>query len=185
MENLESAIRWMQAAIDQTPWSKSGLLIATAAAILLAYPLGRLLKSNVIVVGLLIAAVGFALVFTLTPNAGQASNPGSCYVKFSQPTREDLVQPTDVSLNILLFLPTGFLIMLLRPWLAVIGVACLALIVPVAVEYVQLVQVELGRACSFLDIATNELGLIIGLGIGLLVRIVWEIVRAMSNRVRR
>lgn len=174
----------MQVAIDRTPWAPVGLLLAAAVAVLLAYPVSRLLKSNPIIVGLLLASVGFALVFTLTPTVGEVYNAGHCYLKFSQPTRADLVAPTDVSLNILLFLPTGILIVLLRPLGAIVATAVLVMIIPVAVEWIQLVQTDLGRTCSALDIATNELGLLIGLGIGALVRIVWEVVRATTNRIR-
>lgn len=175
----------MQVAIDQTPWARAGLLLATAAAILLAFPIGRLLKSNPVIVGLLLAAFGYIFVFTLTPHYLTTTTVTGCYTKLSQPTRADLVQPTDFSLNILLFVPAGFLIMQLRPWFAVGGVALFASLFPIGIEYIQLTKTELGRTCSLLDVATNELGLMIGLAVGLLVRIIWEIVRATSNRARR
>lgn len=183
-EQLDRAIEWMQAALERTPWAATGLLLATATALLLAYPLGKLLRSNPIIVGLLLGAFGFALVFTLTPTPGAAYNVGSCYSRFAQPSRADLIEPTDLSLNILLFLPAGVLIMLLRPVWAVMAVAIFALLMPPVIEYVQLSVVELNRTCSFLDVATNELGLLVGLAVGAIIRVVWEIARAITNRVR-
>ena len=184
-ENLDRGATWIQTALDITPWAAVGLFAVAAAAVLLAYPVGKLLKTNPIIVGLLMAAVGAALIFTLTPHYGPVSNPGGCYLRLSQPARADLTLPTDFSLNILLFVPAGFLIMLLRPWWAVACGLVVAVMIPPAIEWIQMEKVDLGRTCSALDVATNEIGLFIGVAVGLAIRIVWEIVRAISGGSRR
>lgn len=108
-----------------------------------------------------------------------------CQYAITRPSRSDLTEPTDISMNILLLLPVGVLLTWLRPFVAVLAFAFIALITPFAVEYAQYALPNLARTCSFYDIATNELGLIIGIAIGLVVRAVWSICGGILDWARR
>lgn len=182
---LDDAFDWLRIAWDATPWARGGLLIVAIVAVVLAIPAGKLLRSNPIIVGLLIAAFGAVLVFTLTPQVRVYGEAETCLMTLTRPTRSDLVEPTDISMNTLLLFPVGVLLMWLRPLIAVLGTLFIALVLPFAVEYIQYASASLGRTCSFYDIATNELGLIVGVAVGLAVRIVWVVVRALVRMVRR
>lgn len=182
MDYFNRGTEFIQQAFEMTPWARGGLVIVAVVAVVLAFPFGQLLRSNPIVVGLLIAAIGAVLVFTLTPQPRIYGGADTCLYSFSKPSRSDLVEPTDISLNLLLFLPIGVLVMLLRPVVVIVMFILFALLLPIALEYLQFAISRLGRTCSFYDIATNELGLIIGLAIGVIVRAIWEVVSHFSNR---
>lgn len=182
---LQSASEWLRLAWESTPWARGGLLVVALLAVVLAVPAGKLLRSNPIVAGLLIAAFGAVLVFTLTPQVRMYGQPHTCLMTLTRPTRSDLVEPTDISMNTLMLFPVGVLLMWLRPLIAVLGTLFIALVLPFAVEYIQYASPSLGRTCSFYDIATNELGLIVGVAVGLLARIVYVGVRAVVRTVNR
>lgn len=182
---FQSASEWLRLAWESTPWARGGLLAVAIAAILLAVPAGKLMRSNPIIVGLLLAAFGAVLVFTLTPQVRMYGDGHSCLMTLTKPTRSDLVEPTDISMNTLMLFPVGVLLMWLRPFIAVLAALFIALVLPFAVEYIQYASPSLGRTCSFYDIATNELGLIVGAAIGLLVRIIYVAGRALVRAVNR
>lgn len=182
---LDRAAWWIEQVYLATPWARAGLLVVAIVAVLLAVPVGKLLRSNPIIVGLLIAAFGAVLVFTLTPRLRTYGEAGTCYLQFGRPTRADLVAPTDVSLNLLLMFPIGVLLTWLRPFFAVCGAFLLALVMPVAIEYTQYAMESLGRFCSFYDIQTNLIGLIAGVAVGLVIRLVWTTAAAFGRMVRR
>jgi len=149
-----------------------GLLVVALASVLLAYPLGRLMGSNPLVVGLLLASIGSVLVFTLSPRTGGGVPPG-CTLTITRPTRSELLYPSDVSLNLFMLVPLGVFIAWLRPWIAPLFFVLVAMALPFAVEYIQYAVPELGRACSLYDVATNLVGLFAGICAGLLIRGVW------------
>jgi hypothetical protein len=65
---LARGAEWISLAWDMTPWARAGIAVAIVAAALLAIPMSRLLNSNPVIVGCLIASIGAVLVFTLTPH---------------------------------------------------------------------------------------------------------------------
>lgn len=174
-EYFDQASIWFQRAYEITPWARGGLLIVIIASILLAVPGGRLLRSNVVIVGLLFAAYGAVLVFTLTPQTRIYGVAETCSYALTRPTRTELVEPTDISMNMLLLFPVGVLLTWLRPLIAVLATLFIAIVTPFAVEFAQYAIARLGRTCSFYDIATNELGLFLGVGVGILIRLIWVI----------
>lgn len=183
--NLDRGLYWVEQAYVETPWARAGLVVAALVALVLAIPVAKLLRSNPIIVGLLLAAFGAVLVFTLTPRVRTFGEAGSCYLQFGQPTRADLLQPTDVSMNLLLLFPVGVLLTWLRPVIAVCCAFLIALVMPVAIEYAQYSMESLGRTCSFYDIQTNVIGLLAGVAVGLVIRLIWVIFAAIGRLVRR
>lgn len=178
---FDQGTMFLRQAVEMTPWARGGLVIAAIVGIVLAFPIGQLLRSNPIVVGMLIAAVGAVLVFTLTPQPRIYSAADTCLYTLSKPSRSDLVEPTDISLNLLLFFPIGILIMLLRPIGVILTSIAFTICLPVAIEYSQFAISRLGRTCSFYDIATNELGLVLGIAIGIVIRAIWEVINHMGR----
>lgn len=182
---LDQGFYWLGQAFAETPWARGSLLIVAIAAVALAVPVGKLLRSNAVIVGLLLAAFGAVLVFTLTPRARMYGVGGSCYLQFGKPTRADLLQPTDVSLNLLMLFPVGVLLTWLRPVIAVCCAFLIALVLPVAIEFAQYKLVQLGRTCSFYDIETNVIGLLAGVAVGVVIRLIWTLGAAIGRLVRR
>ena len=182
---LDRGFYWLGQAYTETPWARAGLVVVALVAVLLAVPVAKLLRSNPIIVGLLIGAFGAVLVFTLTPRLRTFGDPETCYLQFGKPTRSDLLQPTDVSMNLLLLFPVGVLLTWLRPVIAVCGTFLVALALPVAIEYTQYAMASLGRTCSFYDIETNIIGLLVGVAVGLVIRLIWIVVSAVGRLVTR
>ncbi len=154
---------------------RTGLAIGLIAALVLCWPLAKLTGSSVLVMFGVLASLAAIGAFTLTPGTPGFEQVG-CIYNIAQPTRSDLVRPTDISLNILLFIPLGlFLSWLRKPAVVVIGIA-LAALLPFAIEFAQLRFIP-NRSCSFYDVATNLSGLVIGVVLGLLVRAVVSMLR--------
>ncbi len=182
---LDRGFYWLGQAYAETPWARAGLVVVALVAVALAVPVAKFLRSNPIIVGLLLGAFGAVLVFTMAPRVRIFGEAGTCYLQFGQPTRADLLHPTDVSLNLLMLFPVGVLLTWLRPVIAVCAAFLVALILPVAIEYTQYAMESLGRTCSFYDIQTNVIGLLAGVAVGLAVRVVWVICAAIGRLMRR
>jgi len=176
---------WFQRAYEITPWARGGLLIVIIVSILLAVPGARLLRSNTVIVGLLFVAYGAVLVFTLTPQIRIFGVAETCSYALTRPTRSELVEPTDISMNMLLLFPVGVLLTWLRPLIAVLAALFIAITTPFAVEFAQYAIARLGRTCSFYDIATNELGLFIGVAVGIVIRIIWVLGAKIGQAAKR
>ncbi len=175
MSYFDQAFTWFQRAYEITPWARGSLLLVIIISIVLAIPGAKLLRSNALIVGLLFAAYGAVLVFTLTPQSRVYGVADTCSYTLTRPTRSELTEPTDISMNMLLLFPVGVLLTWLRPLIAVLAALFIALVTPFAVEYLQYAVARLGRTCSFYDIATNELGLLVGVAVGLVARLIWTI----------
>ena len=182
---IDQGFYWLGRAYAETPWARAGFVAVAVIALLLAVPMAKLLRSNPVIVGLLLGAFGAVLVLTLTPRLRVYGAPGTCYLQFGTPPRADLVEPTDVSLNLLLLFPVGVLLTWLRPVIAVCCVFLIALALPVAIEYAQYSLTRLGRTCSFYDIEANVIGLLAGVALGLAIRLVWTVVAGVGRMVRR
>lgn len=185
IEYFDQASTWFQRAYEITPWARGGLLIVIIVSVLLAIPAGHLLRSHPVIVGLLFAAYGAVLVFTLTPQTRVFGVEETCSYALTRPTRSELVEPTDISMNMLLMFPVGVLLTWLRPLIAVLAALLIAIMTPFAVEFAQYALSRLGRTCSFYDVATNELGLFIGVALGLLMRVIWVLGARLGQAARR
>ena len=47
------------------------------------------------------------------------------------------------------------------------------------------IHTQLGRNCSFYDIETNVIGLLAGVAVGLVVRLVWTVMAGLVRMVKR
>lgn len=157
------------------PFVAMALITTVVAAAALAPRVARRLGSTRAVAALLIFGFGFVLTWTILPDAdaleGIATDGGSCDTSRIGliPWRE-LTTLNDHSLNVALFVPLGIAVGLL-PWsrsAAVVVVAAFSL--TFAVESIQLLVPVLGRGCETADLFDNTLGLVVGIGLGLVLR---------------
>lgn len=152
-------------------------LIATVVAVIVLGPrLARRLGTAESVARLLVFGFGFALSWTLLPDAdglrGLGSD-GTCNTDRVGliPWRE-LTTLNEHSLNVALFVPLGIAVGLLPMTRAAMLVAVAAVSLTFVIETVQMLVRALGRGCETADLFDNLLGLAIGVLIGLLLRVV-------------
>jgi glycopeptide antibiotics resistance protein len=122
--------------------------------------------------------VGGALVFgllvivsaTLTPGGNAPRLDGlSCDLsRIGLAPIHDLLRISEVSLNVVLFVPLGAAIGFLPRSRRKVAVLVAAIALPFAIETIQLLLPFLDRACQSADVSDNLTGLIIGLGVGML-----------------
>ncbi len=97
----------------------------------------------------------------------------SCDVSRTGPAPLELLTAIDdTSLNVLLFLPLGIVVALLPGSRRKAALVVAAVALPVAIEAIQLVVPHLDRACQTSDIADNLTGLVSGLILGEVARLV-------------
>jgi hypothetical protein len=112
-------------------------------------------------------SVGLILAATITPGydalAGFAAGTGACdLTRFGLPSLNQL-RPGEILLNILLYVPLGVAIAWCPPSRARLVALGLAFALPIAVEVLQLVVVNLGRECQSGDVVDNVTGLTLGI----------------------
>jgi hypothetical protein len=151
-----------------------GLVVSVILALLLCGRVARRLRVSRVVAALLIVSFGVVLSATVTPSReaimGTPHLSVGCDLSRWGPAMwREYLYVGDTSLNVLLFIPLGALIGMLPRSPHRVPILIAAIILPFAVEGVQLVVSPLGRACQSADIFDNLLGLTLGLGIGLLV----------------
>lgn len=120
----------------------------------------------------LATAISVAVILALTlsaagplPDAGYLA--GVCVTSHWGPgTVDELTVIGEPSLNVALFVPLGVCIALHRGRVRVLALA-IGVLMPVAIELVQMQLPALGRYCDVMDVSDNELGLLLGLGGGL------------------
>lgn len=162
----------MRTFVKDVPLAAVALLVTVIVALALGGAVARRLHTSWAVAALLLFGFGFVISATLMPTAaaldGHVSD-GACDLRrLGLPPLRDLVQVTDSSLNVLLFVPLGIALGLLPRSRAAAVVTIAAVLLTFVVESVQLVLVGLGRDCQAEDIVTNLLGLGIGIGLGAL-----------------
>jgi glycopeptide antibiotics resistance protein len=107
----------------------------------------------------------------LTP-IGSGSEPspallGTCDLRrIGLAPLSEYLKITDVSLNVILFVPLGIAIALLPRSARSMAIRLLAVASPFLIESTQLVLTNLGRTCQSADIFDNLLGLTIGAIVG-------------------
>lgn len=133
-------------------------------------PLARRLGCGRLAAGLLLLACTAPLGMTLLPSDGyDSSRVAGCVTALKRPAEwgrggEELA-------NLALLAPAGLLLVLLLPRRALLLVLPVALVLPLAVEGAQLVVTWLQRQCEATDVVLNLLGLLVGAGAGLLLRL--------------
>jgi hypothetical protein len=153
------------------PWLLPGSLVAFVLAVPLSTRASRWLRTTRPVAWVILLSLGVILAATLTPPGADPAfrvvAVGSCDLsRFGPPSLAQLLAPSDVTGNILGFIPLGFAIGLVpgsrRKALALAAAAAL----PFAIEATQLLVTSLGRVCQSGDVVDNLTGLAIGLVLG-------------------
>jgi len=153
------------------PWFIPGAVASLVLATVVAHSLARWLRTNAVVAGLLVFGFGITIAATLTP-IGSGSEPspallGTCDLSRIGPAPlAEYFKITDVSLNVVLFVPLGIAIALLPRSPRSTAIQLLAVASPFLIETTQLILTNLGRTCQSADIFDNLLGLAIGAILG-------------------
>lgn len=163
------------------PWLLPGTAVAFAASLLASNAVGRWLgvRRSVAWVGLF--SLGVILASTLSPldpSSVVTRDVRACdYTRTWLASLPEMVSGSDVTLNIILFLPLGWAIGI-APWSARKVIVVLGAIAsPLVIEALQLLLPPLGRGCESADILDNLTGLAIGFLVGMVVALVLPAVR--------
>lgn len=164
------------------PWLVPGLLVSFVVAAAFGGTIARRAGTGPWVGRALIVAIGLILAATLTPDASGLAGehgPATCDLRrWTLIPLRTFLAFDDASLNVLLFMPLGVVITALPRRLR--GPSILAAAAaPVVIEAIQLVLPAIGRGCESADVVDNLTGLIVGLGVGTLIR--WSAGRAGSG----
>jgi len=156
------------------PWFVPGVVLALVLGAVAARPVARALSTRPAVAWLLVTSLGIALAATLTPTdtalTDGAISSGTCDLgRIGLAPWEELSVVSATSLNVLLFVPLGVAIGLLPPSRRRTILAA-AVLLPLAIEAIQLLVPALDRICQSADIFDNLAGLAIGLVGGLVTR---------------
>lgn len=160
----------MRRFLAAVPLAGVALLVAVFIAVWLSPVVARRLHASRGLAVLLVVGFGLVLAATLTPDAdalaGEASD-GTCDVsRVWLASVAQLTRVTDISLNVLLFVPLGLAVGLLPRSRAANVITIAAVALPFVVEGTQLLVTALGRGCQTADIVDNLLGLAIGMVLG-------------------
>lgn len=151
------------------------LLVVAVVAVLVARPLARVLRSNPLVSWLLALSLLAVVALSLAPSSHLQAAAGVCLRPWSLPAGTRALWPTDFTTNVLMYVPLGMAVTWLRP-IAVRMMAMAAVFaVPLALELTQREIVIINRQCSLSDIIGNEVGLLIGMGVGLVLLLGWRV----------
>ena len=168
------------------PWFLPGVVVALVLGVPLSRPVARALGAPRAVAYLLAVSVGAILAATLPPGAGGfdrlADEHGGCHLqRLWLADAHAYLSVSEVSLNVLLFVPLGVALALLPRSTRARTVAIAALALPIAIEALQVVLTPLGRACESGDVVDNLIGLVIGLIIGGVLSLVIRLVRGSTE----
>jgi glycopeptide antibiotics resistance protein len=158
------------------PWFIPGAIVSLVLGLVFASSVARGLRTTTAIAVLLIFGFGITIAATLTP-IGAGSEPpasmlGTCDLsRVGFASLDKYIQITDVSLNVILFVPLGIAIALLPRAPRSALVQLLAVVSPFLIEGTQLLLTGLGRTCQSADIVDNLTGLAIGVAGGLFLRL--------------
>jgi hypothetical protein len=157
--------------LSGVPWLLPGTALSIVAGVALSRSVAERLRSPRALGFALVAALGVIASVTLTPigeaTGGVTSGLAGCdLTRLGPPAIADLLTLNDVSLNVLLFFPLGMTIGMVPAAHARALLVVAAIVLPFAVERIQLVYVVLGRGCQGADIIDNLIGLALGLAAG-------------------
>ena len=157
-------------------WFWPGVVLALVLGTLLAAPVARALATRRAIAWLPLVSTGVIVAATLTPIHGptgiDVSQVRACDLdRAAFASWAELTDVSDVSLNVVLFVPLGLAVGLL-PWTrrsALIGLLAVGL---PAIEGIQYLAPSLARGCQSGDVIDNLSGLVVGLAVGTLVHAV-------------
>lgn len=146
------------------PWFLPGVALSIVVALLLGRRIADRLKTTWPVAALLIVALGAVLAATIPPDRGLlgAGARAVCDLARLGPAPiGEYLRLGDTSLNVALFVPLGLALGLL-PRASAKRLWPLAILLPFAIEALQLLVPALGRGCQSADVFDNLLGLALG-----------------------
>ena len=161
--------------LEDFAWFWPGVLVSLALGIVFGRWLGRALRVPRAVATLLIFGAGLIASATLTPSREAltqgAVGSGTCEIARIGPASiAELLSFGDPTYNVVLFVPLGLAIGLIPASRRMAALVLAAVILPFAIETIQLLATGLGRACQSSDVVDNLTGLVIGLVIGVVAR---------------
>jgi glycopeptide antibiotics resistance protein len=167
----------------QFAWFWPGLLVTGVLGVVLGRPVGRALKVHALIAMCLVISIGLIVSATLTPSREAVRfgtvGLGSCdFSRVSPPSWAEFLSLGDPTFNVLLFIPLGMAIGFFPLGRRQLILAAGAAALPLVIETIQLVAKGLDRACQSEDVVDNLTGLVVGLGVGLVIRLVANWVNA-------
>ena len=144
-----------------------GLLVSIVLAGALSRRVGGFLQVDRALGATLVFSVLLIASVTLTPGGNAPRLAGSCDLsRIGPPPLPDILKISEVSLNVLLFVPLGCGLGLLPRSRRKVVLLVAAMVMPVAIELFQLALPALDRACQSADVSDNLTGLLVGLVLG-------------------
>jgi len=152
----------------QIPWVLPGVLAALGIWRLTGRRLARVLRVHPTVTFLMIVGFGVVASVTLTPLRDAIevgyTGTGVCDLSRVWPLSPRLWwRISDETMNIAMFVPIGLSIGLVPRSFAKAVLVTGAVLLPFAIEWVQLVATVLARGCEAADVVDNLTGLLVGL----------------------
>ena len=159
------------AGMSTLPWLMPGIVISILLALLASQAFGRILATRPAIAWVILVGLGVVISATLTPlqdaSGVVTSGNGACDLsRLGFAPIASLLQVDDTSLNILLFIPLGMGIGMLRGSGRKAILFAVALALPLSIEGIQLLVPFLERGCQSADVIDNVTGLLIGVGMG-------------------
>lgn len=159
----------------ELPWLLPGAAISVFVSIAVSGAVGRALRVRRPVAWVMVLSLGIIMAATLTPQwealAFGARGSSSCDLsRLGLAPLGELLQLTDTSANVLMFIPLGATIGLVPRSRRKAALVIAAIALPFAIETIQLLVPMLDRACESADVVDNLTGLAIGLAGGVVAR---------------
>ena len=158
------------------PWFMPAVVICLVVSLAASGRVARALGVPWVVACVMLLSFGIIISATLTPLrwALDVSLTGERSCDLSRiglaPLADYLSRSeTDAGGNVLLFIPLGFAIGMVPRSRRKVAVIVAAILLPFAIETIQLLAPALDRSCESADVIDNLLGLAIGLGAGAVV----------------
>jgi hypothetical protein len=147
-----------------------GVVVSIVVAYLTSTTVAGVFRVGRLVGGTLVFGLLVIVSATLTPGGTAPRLDGlSCDLsRIGLAPIHDLLRISEVSLNVVLFMPLGAALGLLPHSGRKAAAIASAIALPFAIETIQLLVPFLERACQSADVSDNLTGLIIGLGVGTL-----------------
>lgn len=168
----------MRTVIQGLPWLLPGLAGTVWLAWLVHQRHTAPTRTRILLVGW-IMSLGLIASATLTPGSDAPFRSAfACVIERPDVLGvSELFQPSERSLNVLLFIPLGLATALLPRWRYAAVALAAGLAAPVVIELAQRVLPALGRGCQSADVVDNLTGLVIGCFLGLVVRLALRVPR--------
>lgn len=164
-----------------TPWAPAGLAVTVVVALVVARPVGRWLHTSAVGTLLWVLVLGGVLTLTATPGLSYFT-ARSCALGLVSPLPpRELFALGEESLNVWMFVPLALLATLPRSRRALRVALGVTFALPVVLEGLQWSLPAMGRACQSSDIVNNLTGVVIGVGVGVVVRIGYSRWRSRSG----